>query len=220
MNYVLYARPGWGSVLVEAQLAWYRLPFETRMVDDLFESRAARDALAVLNPRAQLPTLVLPNGTVLTESAAITLHLGDVMAAADAVTSLVPPAGDPTRDAFLRWLIFIVANIYPTYTYGDAPERFVVEPVAAAAFRERIDDYALALYLELEVAAVGPWFLGESLSAIDFFVATLVQWRPGPDWFRAHAPRLFDIAQRGYALESIAPTWGANFPSLLTADTQ
>jgi hypothetical protein len=25
--YTLYARPGWGSVLTEAQLAWYALPY-------------------------------------------------------------------------------------------------------------------------------------------------------------------------------------------------
>jgi hypothetical protein len=40
--YKLLARPGWGSVLVEAQLAWYDLPHQIEEVDDLFVSAAAR----------------------------------------------------------------------------------------------------------------------------------------------------------------------------------
>ncbi|MBZ4236614.1 hypothetical protein LAM40_24290, partial [Mycobacterium tuberculosis] len=34
------------------------------------------------------------------------------------------PAGDPARARFLRLLVWIVANIYPTFTYGDYPERW------------------------------------------------------------------------------------------------
>jgi GST-like protein len=34
--YRLFARPGWGSALVEAQLAWYGLPYEIENLDDLF----------------------------------------------------------------------------------------------------------------------------------------------------------------------------------------
>ena len=46
MTYRLWGRPGWGSAIVEAQLAWYGLPFDYDAVDDLFQSAAARAALA------------------------------------------------------------------------------------------------------------------------------------------------------------------------------
>jgi hypothetical protein len=36
----------------------------------------------------------------------------------------------PERAKFLRWLVFIVANIYPTFTYADDPSRFVARNVA------------------------------------------------------------------------------------------
>jgi ATP-dependent DNA ligase len=39
--YRLFARPGRGSVLVEAQLAWYGLPYEIEDLDDLFPAIAA-----------------------------------------------------------------------------------------------------------------------------------------------------------------------------------
>ena len=117
--YRLFARPGWGSALVETQLAWYCLPYEIEDLDDLFKSTTARERLRLVNPLAQVPTLLLPDGQVLTESAAITLHLADATQSAD----LVPGPGETARPAFLRWLVFLVANVYPTFTYADDPAR-------------------------------------------------------------------------------------------------
>src|SRR5580698_9503621 len=97
--YKLYARPGWGSTIVEAQLAWYGLPFQIEDVDDLFASAAAREHLAPVNPLAQVPTLILPDGQIMTESAAITLYLADIAKSAE----LVPAPDEKTRPAFLRW---------------------------------------------------------------------------------------------------------------------
>ena len=116
--YRLFGRKGWGSAIVESQLAWYGLPYRLEEVGDLFASEEARRELARVNPVVQLPTLELPDGTVMTESAAITLHLADVTGSHD----LVPPPGDPARPRFLRWLVFLVANIYPTFTYADDNE--------------------------------------------------------------------------------------------------
>jgi hypothetical protein len=42
-----------GVVLVEAQLAWYGLAYETEDVEDLFASAQAREKLAAVNPLAQ-----------------------------------------------------------------------------------------------------------------------------------------------------------------------
>src|SRR5215469_11383426 len=128
--YRLFARPGWGSVLVEAQLAWYGLGYETEDVDDLFASAAAREMLRPINPLAQVPTLLLPDGQVMTESAAITLYLAETTGR----QGLVPATGEAPRPAFLRWLVFVVANIYPTFTYADDPARFVPGEEAQQGF--------------------------------------------------------------------------------------
>lgn len=129
--YRLFARPGWGSALVETQLAWYCLPYEIEDLDDLFKSTTARERLRLVNPLAQVPTLLLPDGQVLTESAAITLHLADATQSAD----LVPGPGENARPAFLRWLVFLVANVYPTFTYADDPARCRARS-SAAGFRD------------------------------------------------------------------------------------
>ncbi|HSN51759.1 MAG TPA: glutathione S-transferase, partial [Woeseiaceae bacterium] len=133
----LYGKRGWGSVLIEAQLDWYGLDYEFHEVGDLFRSAEARQRLAEINPIAQVPTLVMPDGTVMTESAAITLYLAELTGD----DSLVPAPGSSERRAFLRWLMFIVANIYPTYTYGDDPSRFVSGREAQDDFRRHVDDY-------------------------------------------------------------------------------
>jgi len=69
-TYKLWGRAGWGSSLVEAQLAWYGLPFTFEPVGDLFREPDARTRLETVNPLAQVPTLILPDGSVMSESAA------------------------------------------------------------------------------------------------------------------------------------------------------
>ena len=103
---VLHGQAGWGSAIVEAQLAFYGLPFRFEATGDLFDAAEARERLRPLNPLAQVPVLVLPDGTVMTESAAITLHLADLTGRDDLVPG--PPAAE--RAAFLRWLVFLVAR--------------------------------------------------------------------------------------------------------------
>ena len=115
--YRLYARAGLGSVLVETQLAWSGLKHHLEAVGDLYKEPEARDRVLSINPLAQIPTLILPDGAVMTESAAITLLLADMTGRDD----LAPEPAASERGRFLRWLIYMVTNIYPTFTYADDP---------------------------------------------------------------------------------------------------
>lgn len=207
--YTLYGSPGWGSVLVEAQLAWYGLAVTHEEVGNLFRDEASRTRLAGVNPLAQIPTLVLPDGTVMTESAAITLLLADVTGSAD----LVPGPGDPTRPAFLRWLVFLVASLYPTFTFADDPSRFVPGKEAQKAFRANVDAYDLRLWGMVEEAAGAPWFLGDRFSALDIYVAAMTRWRPKRLWFAGQAPRLHAIALAADAEPRLAAVWARNYPN-------
>lgn len=202
----LFGEAGWGSAIVEAQLDWYGLPYDFERVGDLFKSAESRQRLSALNPLAQIPTLVLADGTVLTESAAITLHLAELAG----VDSLVPSAGDAARVPFLRWLVFLVANVYPTYTYGDEPTRFVDGAEAAQSFRDHVDAYAKKLYSQLEHAAASPWFLGERFSALDIYICVMTRWRPKREWFATNTPNLAAIAARTEQMPQLVACWGRN----------
>jgi GST-like protein len=203
----LFGEPGWGSTIVEAQLDWYGLEYDFERVGNLFESDgASRQRLSAVNPLAQIPTLQLGDGTVLAESAAITLHLAEVTG----LDSLVPRAGDAARWPFLRWLVFLVANVYPTYTYADQPSRFVDGEQAQQSFRSHVDAYAKKLYSMLESAAGAPWFLGERFSALDIYVCVMTRWRPKREWFATNTPNLAAIAARAEQVPQLAACWRRN----------
>ena len=209
MTYTLWGRAGWGSTLVEAQLVWYGLPFRFEPVGDLLREPDSRIRLQAVNPLAQVPTLILPDGQIMSESAAITLLLADI-AGSD---SLVPAPGAPERATFLRWLVFLVANIYPTFTYADDPARFVSVNSARDPFRAATDAYAQRLWRQVETAARTPWFLGERFSALDIYVSVMTRWRPKRGWFESEAPRLFAIARRADLRPQLVEVWKRNWPT-------
>lgn len=204
----LYGRPGWGSAIVEAQLVRLGLPFDYEAVPNLFDSAQGRADLDRVNPLAQVPTLELPDGSVLTESAAITLHLADATGRDD----LVPAAGAAERPAFLRWLVFLVANLYPTFTYADDPQRFVHDESSAKAFEEAVLAYRRRLWTIVDGTAAAPWFLGERFSALDLYLAVMTHWRPGRAWFDANTPALAAIARRAGEMPELLAVWHHNFP--------
>ncbi len=124
---------------------------------------------------------------------------------------LVPPPGSAKRPDFLRWLIFLVANVYPTYTYADEPDRFVSDAAARGGFRATVDAYAQRLYAILDATARTPWFLGDRFSALDIYVAVMTRWRPGRQWFAENTPQLHAIATRADAIPQLQAVWSRNF---------
>ncbi len=107
-TYTLFGTQGCGSTIVAAALALTAFPWGYEEVD-YTQDGPERDRLLALNPLGQVPTLVLPNDEVMTESAAIILLLHDRAPHAE----LAPPGGSPLLPRFLRWLLFINAEIYP-----------------------------------------------------------------------------------------------------------
>ncbi|HYC64457.1 MAG TPA: glutathione S-transferase family protein, partial [Reyranellaceae bacterium] len=194
--------------IVEVQLEWYGLAYEFEALGDLFKSAEAREKLAKINPLHQVPTLVMPDGQVMSESAAITLLLADITGQ----DSLVPGAGAKERGRFLRWLVYIVANIYPTFTYADDPSRFVAVKEAQKPFKASVDAYAQRLWRQLEAEATGPWFLGERMSALDIYLGVMTRWRPGRPWFEANTPKLLAAARRAEELPKLKAVWARNLP--------
>lgn len=205
----LFGKREWGSALIEAQFDWYGLEYEFHDAGDLSRSARARQKLAEVNPLAQVPTLVLPDGSIMTESAAITLYLAELTGE----DSLVPSPGSAERQAFLRWLVYIVANIYPTYTYGDYPSRFVSGAAAQDDFKQHVDDYRKRVYAVFGDQAASPWFLGERFSAIDIYVCVLTHWEPGRKWFEEHTPQLMAIAAATLRVDALQKCWRRNFPA-------
>ena len=208
MTYTLLAHPGTGSAIVEAALELAGLPYAVEVVDP-WTAGVSRDRLRALNPLLQVPTLLLPDGSVMTESAAMVLHVADRAPAA----GLAPVADDPARPAFLRWLIFLVGSLYPTFTFGDDPSRWVGEAAARDQLRRSTDEYRQAMWRQLEESLdPAPWCLGATFSALDLYVGVMTHWRPRRAWFAENCPRLHKIALAVDAKARLRPVWARNFP--------
>jgi GST-like protein len=197
---------GCGSAVVEAAFALAGVPLDREEVDYSRES-PTRERLLAVNPLGQVPALILPDGRVLTESLAIVHYVNDLEPGAD----LVPSPGDATRTAFYRWAVFIVAAVYPTFTYGDDPGKWVGGEECGKRLRESTDRAREALWMQVEQAAGEPWFLGERASALDLYLAVMTRWRPGLLWFAKRTPRIVQIAKRAAALPAVAPVIERNF---------
>jgi GST-like protein len=188
---LLLGTPGCGSVIVEGALTQAKIAYDYEEVD--YEpGSATRDRLLAVNPLGQVPALVLPDGSVLTESAAIIHYAHDRAPRA----GLIPPRGDPARAGFYRWLFFLVCAVYPTFTYGDDTRKWVPDDAGSKLLRESTERRRQALWRQVEAAAGKPWFLGRRRSALDLYLAVMTRWRPGRKWFVENTPRVIAIAER------------------------
>ena len=117
-EYVLYGSRNSGSAAVEAALEVARAPY--RIVSAAtWDKTTAFDELKRVNPLHQIPTLVTPDGTVLSESAAILIHLGLAHPRAKLL-----PADASQRAQAIRAMVFIAANCYAAIGVIDYPERW------------------------------------------------------------------------------------------------
>ena len=95
-GYVVYGQKGTGSVPVEATLILLGEPYE--LVERVpratgHQGELAAAAMAEVNPMWQVPALRLPSGELMTESAAILIHLADTHPS----SKLGPALDDPRR---------------------------------------------------------------------------------------------------------------------------
>ena len=114
----LYGTKGSGAAAIEAALARAGLAY-TGVDAASWNPGPGFDELLRVNPLGQIPTLVLADGTVMTESAAILIHLGLTSA-----PGLLLPAESGARARVLRGLVYIAANCYAAISIIDYPERW------------------------------------------------------------------------------------------------
>ncbi|MBK9654357.1 MAG: glutathione S-transferase family protein [Rhodanobacteraceae bacterium] len=203
---LLYAAAGTGSALAEIALDWAGVPYEREVMTWEQVQARSHSRLLVANPLHQLPTLILDNGQVLTESAAIVLWLDETCPDA----GLLPARGSAERLHALRWLMFLVTTVYPTFSYGDFPQRYVADETAQRELVASTKSRRKALLQQVDQAALSPWFCGEQPSMLDAYVAVMSTWSPRRPWFTQNAPRLYAIAQRADELPQVAPAMRRN----------
>ncbi len=170
-GYKLYGRANAGSLAVQIVLEEIGAPYELLWVG---RTAAELEAFRRINPAGKVPALVLADGTLVFESAAILIHLTNAHPTAD----LAPVAGSTAHARFLQWMLFLSSNVYEAVLRIYYSERYSTLGTAAAAQikAQALQDYTR--HLELIHGALSPYVLGERLSAVDPYLHMLAGWYP------------------------------------------
>ncbi|WP_070989078.1 glutathione S-transferase family protein [Halofilum ochraceum] len=187
--YRLYWAAGTGAIAPEVMLEQAGVPFERVVIDLVAGEHREPDYLAI-NPTGEVPALQLPDGTMMTESAAMVLLLGERYPR----TGLVPPPDDPERPRFLRWLLYLAAAVYPMLARMNHPERFAApscwsEPDRSEAIRCLDRQFGLVG----DAIAGKPWFLPSGYGALDVYLTMLAGWHPEKDGMLARNSALAEL---------------------------
>lgn len=204
----VYGARGSGSVAVEAALVLLGMPYEL-VEGATWASAAARERVSEASPMRQIPTLVLPGGEVMTESAAILIHLADTHPSA----RLAPATDDPRRARFLRWMLHVSSAIYALHWIKPDVRRIGAPPAlrdaVVDAVHARIATCWSAMDAQLEP---GRYLLGDELTVLDLYVTVVSRFGPWRPRFREAAPRLWPVVRRVDDDPRLAAFWADRFP--------
>ncbi len=198
--YKLYWRERTGAFAPAAVMEELGIPYEGIHVDaDSQKSEAFR----ARNPMAQIPLLILPDGSSISESGAIALYLAETKPE----SGLAPTPDDPIRPHFLRWLSFAQVNLYETDLRYSYPERYTSEPAGVPgveqAARERFD----RLWDMTAEAIEGPFFFGERFTLLDIYLAMLAAWPADPAALLARQAKIAGLVEATVAHPAIGEVW-------------
>jgi glutathione S-transferase len=201
--YKLYWATGSGAMAPQALFEEIGAEYE-KIVIDFEKEEHKSEAFLSVNPMGQIPALVLPDGTLMTETAAMLAHIVDRHPEA----KFAPPAGSSESARYLRWLFFLGSNVYPTVLRFYYADRFSTDPSAAegikAAAETDLDDQFKILEDALDP---GPYLVGEAFSAADILLWMLIQWHPEPARLCEGSPRIKQFMELVQARPAIARTW-------------
>ena len=180
----LYARPGAGSAAVEALLAECGAAFEIIDVLRGPDGSVPQDYRRI-NPRSEVPTLLLPDNSIMTESAAMMIYLADLHPSA----GLAPSVTSPMRARYLRWMLYFATAVYMADLRMYYPARHSTDAGNAANIKAKaIEDMGRDFDIFAEALGEGPYILGQLMSAVDIYAAMLISWAPDvPQLFARHA---------------------------------
>ena len=190
-------------ILLEEIGAEYKLH-----IIDLDNGEHTHSEFLEINPRGQIPAMLLEDKTILTESAAISMHLADRHPEA----SLLPAVGSSERARVYRWLFFASANLYEAVLrlyYSDAftTDASQVDQIQDSA-RIFIDN---AWQLVEDELREGPYLLGQTYSIVDPYLLMLTNWHEDADALFANCPKLKRLCESVRSRPAVERVWSQHF---------
>jgi glutathione S-transferase len=185
------------------------IEYKLVLVDRAKNAQKSEEYLKI-NPNGRIPALV-DGKLIVAEAAAIVLHLVDQHANA----GLAPKVGTPERAKFYQWLTFLTNSLQEELMIWQYPDRLSGKDASATEVVKRGAEARAGAFLDViedHLRANGPLFLGNKLSAVDFYLVMLSRWaRPmiRPPRSRPNIAKLLDSVsalpsvRRAYEQEGI-----------------
>jgi GST-like protein len=208
--YTLFGSKGSGSAAAEAALVMAGLPFRSVRAAT-WEADSALDELRRVNPLGQIPTLVTPDGSVLTESAAIIIALGLEHPAAGLL-----PADAAARAQAIRGLVYLAANCYSAIGVIDYPERWCADADEATleclrqGARQRLHQHWTWFADQFPAA---PFLAGTAPGGLDVLAAVVSRWSGARAHLREQRPALYASLLATDAHPSVAAVFAGHWAS-------
>jgi len=149
------------------------LQYDLILVDRQNNAQKSNEYLKI-NPNGRIPTLV-DGQLVMFEAAAIVLYLVDKHPEA----GLAPKVGTPERGKFYQWLTFLTNSLQEELMIWQYPDRLTGGDAMATEVVKVGAEKRAGAYLDVierHLKTHGPLFLGETLSAADFYLVMLARW--------------------------------------------
>lgn len=207
-GFTVFGAAASGSVPIEATLTLLGIPYE--VVEAVtWQDEAARKRVEAVNPLRQVPALILPSGEIMTESAAILIHLADLHPAA----RLAPSIDDPKRAQYLRWMTYVSAEIYALFWIKGDAMRIAASKEDAPRVIDRVHDRIAECWRRMdEQVAPGHYILGNELSVLDLYVTVISRFGPWRTRFYKTAPKMAEVVRRVDSDSRLREFWAKRFP--------
>ncbi len=172
MSLTFYFAPMSTASTVHWSLEELGVPYEAVKVD-LSDAADKQRKLGPVNPNLKVPVLV-HDGTPIFESAAIQIYLGETFG----VDKGLYPASGPKRAEALKWLVWANVNLAEVVSrwQRNVSKHFPAEAQNAAAGRDARSELDQLIGVFEKELAEKSYVLGESVSLVDFHMASLFQW--------------------------------------------
>jgi GST-like protein len=204
----LYGAEGSGSIAVEAALTLAGVPY-TLIEGATWAEESARRRVAPVNPMRQVPTLVLPDGEIMTESAAILIDVADRYPE----TSLAPVVTDPRRRQFLRWMVYVSSAIYSLHWIKPDVTRIGTPLELRQAVVDAVHERIAFCWQQMDAQLTpGRYLLGEELTVLDLYVTVVSRFGPWRTRFYEAAPKMTPVVRRVDAEPRLSDFWAERFP--------
>ena len=204
----LYGAQGSGSIAVEAAMTLIGLPYKL-IEGATWAEESARERVAPVNAMRQVPTLIHPEGEVMTESAAILIDLADRHRDAH----LSPGFADPGRRQFLRWMVYVSSAIYSLHWIKPDVRRIGAPEASRAAVVDAVHDRIAFCWQNMDAQIEpGRYLLGAELTVLDLYVTVVSRFGPWRKRFYGAAPKMTPVVNRVDAEPRLAEFWRRRFP--------